>query len=203
MVKTKMRNIVILKNYLLRPFGFVSQRNILRLGLAAMILAGSLNSLSYTHFDGILDVHSGKSGPFFAFLLQGFLNSFIVSLTFFILIKFIFMKRVKISHIFVEQIFARWPFIFISLFTLTEVYKRPIKLLSLKYIHMNKDVLITSMDYVVIGFIFFLFLVITAWVVYLMYRSFSNLSQTSGFRGISVFILGLLFAEVISKLIYN
>jgi len=67
---------------------------------------------------------------------------------------------------------------------------------------MNKNVVFSSTDYTILGFVAFLFIVFIAWFVYLMYRSFSKSGNISVAKGIGLFILGLLFAEVTSKILY-
>ena len=50
-----------LRELLLRPFGYVAGAHSLGLGLAAILAAGFLGSLSNTHFDGVLDMHTGPA----------------------------------------------------------------------------------------------------------------------------------------------
>ncbi len=197
-----MKNISKFRSYLFQPFKSISHKHLLFFGFISIVLASAINYFSSTHFDGILDVHTGRSAPIIVFLLEGLLNSVTVTIIFFVLIRFFILKPVNVSKLFFEQLFARWPLIFISLFSISEIYQRQMHLLSSKYIEMNNSVLFNSTDYAILGFIFFIYLIFSAWFVYLMYRSFSKSSGISGLKGIGIFILGLLIAEMVLKLFY-
>ena len=59
---------------LFNPFVYIAGAKALGLGLAAILLAGLIGSLSHTHFDGVLDTHSGTQAPLWAVLSEGIID---------------------------------------------------------------------------------------------------------------------------------
>jgi serine/threonine protein kinase len=57
------------------PFIWLQGRQSLLIGLAAILIAGYIGSLSHTHFDGVLDTHPGIPVPLWIYLSEGFLES--------------------------------------------------------------------------------------------------------------------------------
>ena len=49
--------------WLFNPFTYIAGWQSLFIGLAAIILAGGIGSISSTHFDGVLDTHTGRPAP--------------------------------------------------------------------------------------------------------------------------------------------
>jgi len=198
-----MKNNLMFRNYLFHPFEIISQKHLLLYGVILVALSGAINCISSTHFDGILDMHTGLSAPIFIFLLEGFLNALTVTIIFFVLIRMFILKKVSITKILIEQIFARWPLIFLSLISSTAVYQKLMHLLFLKYIKRNSSIIVSSSDYIALGIIFLICIVFFGWMVYLVYSSFRKSACISGVKGVVIFIIGLLFAELISKGFYH
>ena len=60
--------------WLFNPFTYVAGWNAILIGLVVILVTGYLGSLSNTHFDGVLDAHTGRSAPIWFFLTTGILN---------------------------------------------------------------------------------------------------------------------------------
>ena len=58
-----------------------------------------------------------------------------------------------------------------------------------------------SFDKIIVSLSLILMLIVTIWVIVLMYKSFSKLYKVQGIRSISLFIFGSIIAEVLSKLL--
>lgn len=52
-----------LKQWLLNPFKFVAGTEAMMLGLIVILAAAIIGWLGKTHFDGVLDVHTGSAAP--------------------------------------------------------------------------------------------------------------------------------------------
>ncbi len=63
-----------LGQWLFNPFNYVAGGQALVLGLVAILMAGGFGALSNTHFDGVIDVHSGRAAPLWVFLTEGVIN---------------------------------------------------------------------------------------------------------------------------------
>ena len=56
---------------LFNPFVFIAGGQALLLGAITILVAGLIGHAGNTHFDGVLDVHSGASAPLWFFLSEG------------------------------------------------------------------------------------------------------------------------------------
>ena len=59
---------------LFNPFFYVAGGKALGIGLAAILLAGLVGALGNTHFDGVLDTHTGAHAPLWFFLAEGIID---------------------------------------------------------------------------------------------------------------------------------
>ena len=59
-----------LGQWLFNPFQFIAGGSALLVGLIIMLVSAYLGSLSNTHFDGVLDFHSGTAAPLWFFLTE-------------------------------------------------------------------------------------------------------------------------------------
>lgn len=109
---------------LFNPFGYIAGGKALWLGLAAILLAGLIGSLSNTHFDGVLDTHTGRPAPLWAFLVEGIINWMCLSLVLLILGRVISRTSFRTVDLLGTQALARWPTVFIGLVALPPAFQR-------------------------------------------------------------------------------
>jgi hypothetical protein len=57
--------------WLFNPFIYIAGGRSLLLGIAAILAAGFIGSFSNSHFNGVLDMHSGSAAPLWLILLEG------------------------------------------------------------------------------------------------------------------------------------
>ncbi len=189
-------------NLIFDPFGILSLKQSLYYGIAIIFISGLLNSISNTHFDGILDIHTGKPAPLLIFILEGFINLIVVSVVFFTLIKISLTTHVSFFEIFSQQSFARWPFILISFLSLSQFYQDIIRLIYQKYIELDKSVIISSNDFNLFLIILLIMMIISIWSLILMYNSFRRACDKGGIKVILLFITGIIISEILSKFIF-
>jgi len=84
---------------LYNPFKRMSNNQLLFIGLVIILISGIINSFSNTHFDGIIDIHTGKESPFWVFITEGFINLILITLIFFISGKFILKAECSLKDI--------------------------------------------------------------------------------------------------------
>src|SRR5512138_3761865 len=56
------------------PSVYIAGGQALVIGVLAILLAGLIGSVSNTHFDGVLDTHTGLQVPLWVFLSEGFID---------------------------------------------------------------------------------------------------------------------------------
>ena len=183
---------------LFNPFVYIAGAKALGLGLAAILLAGFVGSWSNTHFDGVLDVHTGTRAPLWFFLVEGFINWLSLSIVLWLGGKLISQTAFRGIDLFGTQALARWPTLFISLMTLAKPYQRFGHEL-LEQMKRGKFDL-NSMDAIIFFAIALGIIPFICWMVALMYKSFSVSCNVKGGKAIGTFIAGLFIAEILSKL---
>ena len=189
-------------NLIFDPSSILSLKQSLTYGIAIIFISGMINSISNTHFDGILDSHTGKPAPLLVFILEGFINLIVISVVFFTLIKISLTTHVSFLEIFSQQSFARWPFILISFLSLNQFYQDIINLIYQKYIELDKSVILSTNDFNLFIVIIFFMMIIIIWSLILMYNSFRRVCDKGGLKVILLFITGIIISEILSKFVF-
>mgnify|MGYP006306362973 FL=1 len=95
------QKIRLLWNFLLNPFKYFSRNQMLTIGLAVILLTGIINYFTNTHFDGIFDIHTGKSATIYIFISEGFINLIIITLCLYFPAKTITDSNINIYNFFI------------------------------------------------------------------------------------------------------
>jgi hypothetical protein len=156
--------------WLFNPFVYIAGAEALGLGLVAIILAGLIGYTSNTHFDGVLDTHTGRAAPLAFFLTEGFVDWLSLSFVLFVIGKLVSATSFRVIDVFGTQALARWPTIVMSLLTLAPPYHRFSQFLT-RHIMTGESPATT----------------------------FGTPDDIRGGRAIGSFIAGLFIAEIISK----
>jgi hypothetical protein len=193
---TEKRN---LTQWLFNPFRFIAGYQALLIGLAAIILTSLLGSLSNTHFDGVLDVHTPRQAPQWFFLCEGLINW--ISLAILLLVLGLIVSRSSFRTIDVigTQALARWPYLVTALAMLPEANRKVPEYLMTKLTQSHTAILINGTDIAIFAITMFLTILMLIWMVALMYRAYAVSCNIKGPKAIVTFIVGLIGAEAISK----
>ena len=97
-----------LSQWFFNPFRFIAGFKALLLGLAIILISAFVGSFSNTHFDGVLDVHTGLEAPLWLFFAEGLINwiCMVIPLFFFGLI--VSRSSFRRIDVFGTQALARW-----------------------------------------------------------------------------------------------
>lgn len=187
--------------WLFSPFAHIAGWKALLIGVIAILLAGHIGSYSNTHFDGVLDVHSGRSAPYWFFLAAGIVDWLCMAVSFWIIGKIVVKKSFRAIDIFGTQAMARWPTILTALVTLPPAYTRfTHALIQFSRTQKFPDGY-NPMDAVAFGVAVAVMLMVLLWTVRLMFNSYKiSCNPDSGKIG-RTFIIGLIVAEIASKAI--
>jgi hypothetical protein len=218
---TKAANSNRLSQWLFNPFRFIAGFKALLLGLAIILISVFVGSFSNTHFDGVIDVHIGREAPMWFFLAEGLIDwvCMVVPLFFFGLI--VSRSSFRTIDVFGTQALARWPYLITAAVMLPDanqrvlVYimskliqtafpadanQRVIAYLMSKLIQTAPAAAISSIDVLIFGFAMFVTVLMTIWMVALMYRAYAVSCNIKGARAVVTFIVSLIGAEVLSKI---
>ncbi|MFH1853019.1 MAG: hypothetical protein ABIA75_11810 [Candidatus Neomarinimicrobiota bacterium] len=190
-------------NLLFNPFEILPRKLTLITGGAVVLLAGWLNSFSNTHFDGLLDIHSGLQSSLGLHLVEGFINILIFTLLLFGLDKLVNKSTGNFGILFSQQTLARWPYLIVSIAMLK--LAAPLQRYG-QYLRFQNGLTNSSTELAVGDEISFylsvaVMLLIMVWYVILSYRSFAGYIKASGWKTMILYSFGLIAAEVVSKIV--
>jgi hypothetical protein len=189
-----------LKQWLFNPFQFIAGGNALVLGLAIILITAYLGSLSNTHFDGVLDVHTGTAAPLWFFLTEVLIDWLCLFIVLLIAAFFTSRSSFRIIDVFGTQALARAPYLISALALLPKGSIRFTNYLVSKITQQVPAEAIESTDilFFAVGLIVVLLMIV--WIVVLMYRAYSVSCNTKGGKAIGSFIAALIIAEILSKI---
>ncbi len=195
-----------IKLWLFNPFKYCAGGMALAIGLAATLAACAIGSLSNTHFDGVLDVHPGKTAPMWVYLSEGLIDWFCLATVLMVTGLFVAKARFRAIDVFGTQAFARWPTLITGVVLLPPGYARYANYIASKAAtlyapNQGPEVMVQSGDAIFFGVGMLAVLVVIVWTVALMYRAYSVSCDIKGSKAIWSFVAGLIIAEAISKVI--
>jgi len=185
--------------WLFNPFRFIAGFKALLLGLAIILISAFVGSFGNTHFDGVLDVHTGLEAPLWFFFAEVLINwvCMVIPLFFFGLI--VSRSSFRMIDVFGTQALARWPYLIAAIAMFPDANRRVLEYLMFKLTQTAPAVVINSIDVFVFGFAMILVILMLIWMVALMYRAYVVSCNIKGAGAIITFIVSLIGAEVLSK----
>ena len=190
-----------LSTWLWNPFTIIAGGPALLAGILVLLATGYLASLSSTHFDGVLDTHVGFKAPLWFFLAEGFINWLCLAL--FLLVGGLLTargRRFRVLDLFGTQALARWPFLISALVAnLPGFTEFNGKLLTIANQGKFTFPTATAGEMAAFAFGTLTMVVITVWFVALAWKSFRISCDARGWKAITIFIVGIIIAEVVSK----
>ena len=180
--------------WLFNPFHYVAGGAALLLGLALVVAAGLVGAMGHTHFDGVLDFHSGRPAPLWIFVAEGLVDW--LAMTAFLLVAAFLLARTRFRAVDVmgTQALARAPTLVTAAVTLLPWYRRTIGDAVTGGIASPADLSVGFYIALLVG------LLMIVWMVQLMYRGFAVSCNVSGGRAVASFIVALILAEAVSKI---
>ena len=186
--------------WLFNPFSFVAGYQALFLGLGIMLISAFIGFLGNTHFDGVLDVHTGLEAPLWVFLAEGIIDWMSLAIPLFFFGLIVSTSSLRIIDVFGTQVLARWPYIVTSVVMLPEANRRFGVYLISRFTSTDTSVTVGYIDMLIFIFTMLVAIIMAVWMVALMYRAYVVSCNIKGVRAIVTFIISLIGAEVLSKL---
>jgi hypothetical protein len=185
--------------WLFNPFRFIAGFEALLLGLAIILISAFVGSFGNTHFDGVLDVHTGLEAPLWFFFAEVLINwvCMVIPLFFFGLI--VSRSSFRMIDVFGTQALARWPYLITAVVLFPDANRRVIEYLMSKLTQTAPAAAVNSIDVFVFAFAMILVILMLIWMVALMYRAYVVSCNIKGAGAIITFIVSLIGAEVLSK----
>jgi len=176
-----------MKKWLFNPFIYVAGWQALGLGLLLMAITCVVAFFSKTHFDGVIDVHFGAGFPFLVCVFEQ-LNAWLFTVIVFLAASFILSKsRIRLIDIGGTLALSRTPMIFPAIAGFIPLLHQ------VPSIKNAAGFLLGSL----------LLILFTIWMVALMYNAFTVSSNLKGSKAIWGFIVSIILAEAISKIVIS
>jgi predicted Ser/Thr protein kinase len=185
---------------LFNPFAWLNGGRALFAGPAAILLAGLIGSVSHTHFDGVLDTHTGATAPMWFFLSEGVVDWLCLGV---VLLPFGWLASktpFRIVDLLGTQALARWPTIFFSLITLPPAVQRFANSL-VEQFRRGEQFEFNTPDAIIFFAVIAAMIPLLCWLVWLMFKSYRVSCKLKLGSAVGTFIPALILAEVLSKLV--
>ncbi|MFM2177754.1 MAG: hypothetical protein RL015_1852 [Verrucomicrobiota bacterium] len=194
-----------LSQILFHPFLRIAGATSLALGLAAIVLTALIGAGQGLHFDGVLDTHVGKSGPWWLFVTEGLIDWLSLAVLMLFAGRIISKTAFRGIDLLGTQALARWPTVLTALACLAPGFHRFSDVLTKSIIGLKPGQVPqlphAGPDAVVFGLVTLFMLACTVWMVALMWRSFSHCCNLRGGKAVGIFVITLLLAELLSKVL--
>jgi hypothetical protein len=187
--------------WLFNPFHYLAGGKSLLIGLILIAISGVIAYFSNSHFDGVLDFHTGMKMPIWFMVLEGFIDWIILAVTLLITGMIISRTRFRVIDVFGTQALARFPTVFVAIAALLPGYNSLIMKIAANPMNAVSIIFENIGPLIILLIVLFVILVMVIWMIALMYRAFAVSCNISGWKAIVGFIIALLIAEIISKLI--
>ncbi len=181
-----------MNKWLFNPFIYLADVKALFWGWLAMIVTAFIGMFSHTHFDGVIDVHTaGKTFSIGFHLLEQLVDWACATLIFWGIGAAVSKSVVRAIDIAGTMAFARIPMIFAAIAGFGIKVPGQLKTVDEITNAITPTVIICSL----------VSLVFLIWMVALMYNAFRVSTNLKGGKAITVFIVCLLFSEIIAHLL--
>ncbi len=180
-----------ISEWLFNPFRRIAGYEAFFVGLFIAVLTSIIAALSKTAFDGVLDMHLSNDlsiGKSLIFLLINIVS--LVTVMYFAGLTI--AKGFRFADMLGTLTLARFPLIFIALAGF--MAEAP----DLNEILSNPLIIFQNTGFILMMIIS---LPILIWVIVLKFRAFKTTTGASGNKLTAAFIIGIIFAEMISKLL--
>jgi hypothetical protein len=185
---------------LFNPFVQIAGSKSLLIGLLFLLLSSTLAAFFNTRFDGVLDAHYTKNQSFYLSYLDNLINISVITLILYGFGSLFTKGRTRFIDILGTSTLARFPLFIIPLFNIQN-QSGLIGEKIIQSITKPNDIQLTQFEwiYLIISGIASLLLII--WYIVLMFSAYKISTNLKGANLIVSFILGLIIAEIVSKIL--
>lgn len=169
------------------------------MGLAAILLTSLVGSLSNTHFDGVLDVHTGLRAPLWFFFAEGLINWISLAIPLFFFGLIVSRSSFRAIDLLGTQALARFPYLISAIAFIPFAYAGGGEDLAAKLIEASSSPSAHVGLLLTLGLAIIVTILMAIWMVALMYKAYCVSCNLKGARAVTTFIVSLVGAEVLSK----
>lgn len=190
-----------LSRYLFDPFRIVAGSKALILGIVILLIAAFVGSLSNTHFDGVLDFHTGLKAPAWLFLAESLIDWLCMVLFLFFSALIVSQSQWRFIDILGTQALSRWPTLLTALVMLPEANHRFVEYLMSMLGQSSVEATLNPTDAVIFFVATIIGILVIIWMVALMYKAYAVCCNVKGAKAVVTFTVSLILAEIVSKVL--
>jgi hypothetical protein len=188
-----------MKTILFNPFEKYSEKQLLLFGFLFAIVACGLSTLLNGRFDGVLDLHFVEKTTFIISLIDMVIGISILTFLLFIIGKLI-NRKTRLIDILSASLIAKIPFYFLLFFNINnKMFLITNKLLD--SLSQKKAINLETLDLSLLVYSGIATFMCLIWSVILLYNGFKTATNVKETKHIILFILSIITAEVVSKII--
>ena len=183
-----------MKQWLFRPFVYIAGVRSLLIGLAVMLVTAVICYFSKTHFDGIIDVHTGRAAAMPVYFAEAAIDWGIPAVLLYISGLIFSTSSIRLIDVAGTLALARWVMILPAImgFAIHVPAVAPVTV----------DDVVKSITPVII-IMGLLCLAISVWMIVLMYHAFATSCNLKGGKAAGVFTVALILSELLSSYIIH
>ena len=182
----------------INPFRYLAGGYALIIGVSIILITSVIGFFSQTHFPDVISVKIAPAFPLKYYILQGLMNWLVLSAVFYLLSVFFSKSRVRFIDVLGTQSVARFPYLLAALTGFSNAMSRFGDYILYEIMDKGEPVVLGSWAFSsAIALIVFIILM-TIWLVVLMYNAFIVSANLKGPKSIFLFIGGLITAILIS-----
>ncbi len=187
----------------MNPFERFAGIEALLIGGVTLALTAVVAVLGGVHLDGVIDLHEGQAVRPFESIVEMAVNWLLLSLVLYFAGVILSASSIRAIDVLGTQALARFPFLIATLFCWLLSDDRVRRYLEYTYLHKGSAVEVSPLAWGLFGILTIIIIASAVWMVLWMYRAYSVSCNVKGAKGIVSFIVCLLLAEVLSKVVIN
>jgi hypothetical protein len=188
-----------MKTILFNPFENYSEKQLLLFGFLLAIVATALSIVLNGRFDGVLDLHFVEKTILIVSIIDMAIGISVLTFSLYIIGKII-NKKTRLIDILSTCLIAKIPFYFLLFFNINnKMFIITLKLLD--FLSQKKAINLETLDLSLLVFSGIATFTCLIWSVILLYNGFKTATNVKETKHIILFILSIITAEVVSKII--
>lgn len=183
------------------PFEEIAGAKALFYGFIVMLITGLTGYFSSTHFPDMISIkYIPEYLPLSYYFVQQVVIWFIPSLIFYVFALIGSSSSVRVIDVFGTMALARFPYVIAAVLGFSGSMKRFGDYLIALLMEHDTTATISTFDIVIAIVLIFLMLLLTVWLVALMYNAFRISSNIKGGKAVGLFIAGF-FVSVVATIL--
>jgi hypothetical protein len=181
------------------PFKYVAGAKALILGILIILITAFIGFLSNTHFPDLISVKLCSDLPVSYFVLQSLSNWLIFSTILYLCAIIVSTSSIRAIDIFGTQALARFPYLIAAFIGFSDSITKFGKYTLWTYFKIGEPITLSTSSAVIAVSILILTLLLSIWLVVLMYNAFKVSSNLKGTKSIVLFIIVFIVTMIVTS----